>query len=147
MTAKIRPLQLPSRIMRQKQILTLDGRLFASAGFLPGDPGAVWEWIRDTVAREQSWQHMFRGGSMRALTDKGVGRQQRLPDLVPRRDVVRRVRALRRRSTYGAQTSATLRKTPIHGAAIVGRSCVQALIAEPALASSLTAGLNRSIWS
>jgi hypothetical protein len=35
------------------RILHLDGRLFASAGFLPPyQPGAKWDWIRETVARE-----------------------------------------------------------------------------------------------
>lgn len=35
------------------RILRLDGRLLASAGFLPPyQPGAKWDWIRETVARE-----------------------------------------------------------------------------------------------
>jgi hypothetical protein len=34
-------------------LLHLDGRLFATAGFLPGDPGAAWAWIQETVACEE----------------------------------------------------------------------------------------------
>lgn len=34
------------------RLLHLDGRPFASAGFLPGLASAPWAWIRETVARE-----------------------------------------------------------------------------------------------
>jgi hypothetical protein len=33
-------------------LLTLEGAPFASAGFLPGDPGAPWAWIQSLVASE-----------------------------------------------------------------------------------------------
>lgn len=35
------------------RLLHLDGRPFASTGFLPGDPPAArWDWIAETVAAE-----------------------------------------------------------------------------------------------
>jgi hypothetical protein len=40
------------RLQSTVNLLHLDGRLFASAGFLPGDPGAAWGWIVETVAHE-----------------------------------------------------------------------------------------------
>ena len=42
------------RTMRHVTLLRLDGTLFASAGFLPGDASAPWDWIRETVAHELS---------------------------------------------------------------------------------------------
>lgn len=41
-----------TRLMSHVNLLHLDGRLFATAGFLPGDPGAAWAWIRSIVAAE-----------------------------------------------------------------------------------------------
>jgi hypothetical protein len=38
--------------MRHVTLLTLAGAHFASAGFLPGDPGALWAWMQETVAHE-----------------------------------------------------------------------------------------------
>lgn len=38
--------------MRTVTLLTLQGAPFATAGFLPGDPGAPWAWICECVARE-----------------------------------------------------------------------------------------------
>lgn len=38
--------------MRHVTLLRLSGELMATAGFLPGDPGAPWAWIQETVALE-----------------------------------------------------------------------------------------------
>jgi hypothetical protein len=38
--------------MRHVTLLHLSGALFATAGFLPGDAGAPWAWIQETVAAE-----------------------------------------------------------------------------------------------
>lgn len=40
------------RLTSTVNILHLDGRLFATAGFLPGNPGDAWAWIQETVAHE-----------------------------------------------------------------------------------------------
>jgi hypothetical protein len=40
------------RLVSTVRLLHLDGRPFASTGFLPGNPGAQWEWIQETVAAE-----------------------------------------------------------------------------------------------
>lgn len=52
MTATI--LLFPTRpaALRTIRLCHLDGRLFASAGFLAGDPSAGWTWIAETVAAE-----------------------------------------------------------------------------------------------
>jgi hypothetical protein len=41
-----------SRTLRTVTLLTLDGRPAFHAGFLPGDPGAPWAWMQETVAHE-----------------------------------------------------------------------------------------------
>lgn len=38
--------------MRHVTLVTLAGAPWATAGFLPGDPGAPWAWICELVARE-----------------------------------------------------------------------------------------------
>lgn len=38
--------------MRHVTLLRLSGELMATAGFLPGDPGAPWAWICEVVAAE-----------------------------------------------------------------------------------------------
>jgi hypothetical protein len=38
--------------MRHVHLVTLTGTPWASAGFLPGDPGAPWAWIQECVALE-----------------------------------------------------------------------------------------------
>jgi hypothetical protein len=47
-------LPVPSlqRTMRHVTLLHLDGRPFATAGFLPGSASRPWEWIVETVAAE-----------------------------------------------------------------------------------------------
>ncbi len=43
----------PHRAARLRSTISLyhlDGSHFASAGFLPGDPGAQWRWIVESVA-------------------------------------------------------------------------------------------------
>jgi hypothetical protein len=40
------------RLISTVTLLHLDGRLFCTAGFLPGDPGAPWAWIQETVSAE-----------------------------------------------------------------------------------------------
>lgn len=42
------------RLVSTVNLLHLDGRLFATAGFLPGNPGDAWAWIVETVAHELS---------------------------------------------------------------------------------------------
>lgn len=44
------PLPLPT--LKHITLLTLDGRFFATAGFLPGSIGDAWAWVQETVARE-----------------------------------------------------------------------------------------------
>jgi hypothetical protein len=51
MTAHCLVLTRP-RTLRTVTLLTLTGTLFATAGFLPGDPGAPWAWMQETVAHE-----------------------------------------------------------------------------------------------
>lgn len=46
------PVQRSQLLFSHVNLLHLDGRLFATAGFLPGDPGAAWAWIQETVATE-----------------------------------------------------------------------------------------------
>lgn len=44
------PAERAYRLQSTVSLLHLNGRLFASASFLPGDPGAAWDWIVETVA-------------------------------------------------------------------------------------------------
>lgn len=46
------PAAASARLLSHVNLHALDGRLFASAGFLPGDPGAAWAWIVETVTAE-----------------------------------------------------------------------------------------------
>lgn len=50
--AQILPFPPQPRMLSHVTLLHLDGREFATAGFLPGDPGAAWAWIQETVAHE-----------------------------------------------------------------------------------------------
>ena len=52
MSATIHILPTVPRTMRHVSLLHLDGRLWATAGFMPGDPGAPWAWIQETIAAE-----------------------------------------------------------------------------------------------
>ena len=51
-TVHILPTRLAATTMRHVTLLRLDGRTWATAGFLPGDPGAPWAWIQETIAHE-----------------------------------------------------------------------------------------------
>jgi hypothetical protein len=46
------PKNAPIPTMRHVTLLTLDGRQFATAGFLPGLASAPWAWICETVVAE-----------------------------------------------------------------------------------------------
>lgn len=47
------PRPLVIRSMRHVTLLCLTSdKVWATAGFTPGDPGAPWAWIQETVARE-----------------------------------------------------------------------------------------------
>jgi hypothetical protein len=46
------PIHAASRLLSTVSLLRLDGTLFTSKDFLPGDPGAAWAWICKTVAAE-----------------------------------------------------------------------------------------------
>ncbi len=49
-TVLLFPPAASARLQSTVSLFHLDGRLFASAGFLPGDPGTAWGWIVETVA-------------------------------------------------------------------------------------------------
>lgn len=40
-----------ARLLSHVTLHTLDGRVLASASFLPGDPGAAWEWVVENAVR------------------------------------------------------------------------------------------------
>lgn len=46
------PAAMSYRLMSHVNLLYLDGRLFASAGFAPGQLSRTWSWIVETVAAE-----------------------------------------------------------------------------------------------
>ncbi len=46
------PVEASARLISTVKLLHLDGRPFASGGFLPGNPGDAWAWIAETVATE-----------------------------------------------------------------------------------------------
>lgn len=52
MTVLLFPASRMERLTSTVTILHLDGRQFASAGFLHGNPGDAWNWIAETVAAE-----------------------------------------------------------------------------------------------
>lgn len=52
MTATLIAFPPQPQMLSHVHLLHLDGRPWASAGFLPGDPGAAWAWIAETVAAE-----------------------------------------------------------------------------------------------
>lgn len=62
------------RTMRHVRILHLDGREFASAGFLPGLASAPWEWIAETVAAECECRPEQVGCMEPPEDDEGPGR-------------------------------------------------------------------------
>lgn len=64
--------RLPPR-PRTVSLLRLDGTPWASAGFLPGDPGAPWAWIQECVAAEcgcnEDDVHAIEGGEESGFAD------------------------------------------------------------------------------
>lgn len=63
--------------MRHVTLLALDAdRIWATAGFLPGDPGAPWAWIQETVAHEVGCSeedvHVLEGDEGDVITADGM---------------------------------------------------------------------------